>query len=62
LVLDEFALWLNLQDVYWQREGRESVEAMVMFASLLAMTLFGAPLFGDLFREFGSAFRSGQGG
>jgi hypothetical protein len=62
LVLDEFALWLNLQDVYWQREGRESVEAMVMFASLLAMTLLGAPLFRDLFREFGSAFRSGQGG
>ena len=58
LVLDEFALWLNLKDVYWQREGRESVEAMVMFASLLAMTLFGAPLFQDLLREFGSGFRS----
>src|ERR1700742_3226994 len=23
LILDEFALWLNLSDVYWQREGRE---------------------------------------
>lgn len=57
LVLDEFALWLNLKDVYWQREGRESVEALVTFASLLAMTLFGGPLFGGLFREFGSVFR-----
>ena len=32
LTLDEFALWLNLRDVYWQREGRESVEAMAVFA------------------------------
>jgi hypothetical protein len=24
LTLDEFALWLNLRDVYWEREGRES--------------------------------------
>ena len=27
MTLDEFALWLNLQDVYWAREGRESVDA-----------------------------------
>lgn len=60
LVLDEFALWLNLQDVYWQREGRESVEAMVMFASLLAMTLFGAPLFRGLWRELSCAFQRDQ--
>jgi len=57
LVLDEFALWLNLKDVYWQREGRESVEAMVLFASLLAVTLFGAPLFEGLVREFRSGSR-----
>ena len=25
LTLDEFALWLNLEDVYWAREGRASV-------------------------------------
>ncbi|MFL6416557.1 MAG: hypothetical protein ACJ74Y_12915, partial [Bryobacteraceae bacterium] len=57
LVLDEFALWLNLRDVYWQREGRESVEAMVIFASLMAMTHFGAPLFEGLVRELASLFR-----
>lgn len=57
LVLDEFALWLNLRDVYWQREGRESVEAMVIFASLLATTLFGAPLLRGLLREFAAIFR-----
>ena len=35
LVLDEFALWLNLKDVYWQRQGRESVEAIAIFGGLL---------------------------
>src|SRR5438552_1362698 len=28
LTLDEFALWLNLKDVYWEAEGRQSVEAL----------------------------------
>ena len=35
LILDEFALWLNLRDVYWQRQGRESVEALLIFGGLL---------------------------
>lgn len=55
LTLDEFALWLNLKDVYWQREGRESYEAMALFGSLLALGVFGAPLLRGLIRElFGS--------
>jgi hypothetical protein len=43
LTLDEFALWLNLQDVYWERQGRESVDAVVLFASLLAVGIWGGP-------------------
>ena len=35
LILDEFALWLNLRDVYWQKQGRESVEALALFAGFL---------------------------
>src|SRR3954452_7737512 len=27
LTLDEFALWLRLEDVYWADQGRESVDA-----------------------------------
>ena len=27
LTLDEFALWLNLRDVYWSQEGRSSIDA-----------------------------------
>ena len=30
LTLDEFALWLNLRDVYWEREGRASLEALAL--------------------------------
>lgn len=51
LTLDEFALWLNLKDVYWQREGRESLEAMALFASFLAIGAFGAPFFRGAVRE-----------
>lgn len=57
LILDEFALWLNLSDVYWQREGRESYEAMALFGSFLAMGLLGGPLFHGLIREVTRPFR-----
>ena len=30
LTLDEFALWLHLSDVYWEREGRVSVDAVLV--------------------------------
>ena len=45
LTLDEFALWLNLQDVYWQRQGRASIDAVVLFATLLSMGVWGEPFF-----------------
>ena len=45
LTLDEFALWLNLRDVYWSREGRASIDAIILFGALLAAGAWGAPLF-----------------
>jgi len=45
LTLDEFALWLNLEDVYWARQGRESIDAVIFFGSLLAVGAWGAPFF-----------------
>jgi|SRR5690242_12346722 hypothetical protein len=51
LTLDEFALWLNLSDVYWQRQGRESYEAMAFFGGLLAIGIFGGPFFRAIGRE-----------
>jgi lysyl-tRNA synthetase class 2 len=35
LTLDEFALWLYLEDVYWAEEGRSSVDA-VIFVAIIA--------------------------
>jgi hypothetical protein len=34
LTLDEFALWLYLDDVYWSEQGRSSVDAVV-FAAII---------------------------
>jgi hypothetical protein len=51
LTLDEFALWLNLRDVYWGREGHASIEAAFMFGSLLLIGAFGAPVLAHLFRR-----------
>jgi hypothetical protein len=48
LTLDEFALWLNLQDVYWQGAGRESIDAVVIFAALLSAGIWGGPFLAAL--------------
>ncbi len=39
LTLDEFALWLNLKDVYWEKEGRRSIDAVVIAAAISGMLL-----------------------
>jgi len=43
LTLDEFALWLNLSDVYWERQGRESIDAVLIFGGLLSAGVWGWP-------------------
>ena len=45
LTLDEFALWLNLRDVYWSPQGRSSIDAIFLFGALLSATTWGFPLF-----------------
>jgi hypothetical protein len=51
VTLDEFALWLNLEDVYWARQGRESVDAVILFGGALSIGLWGRPFFRALLRE-----------
>ena len=46
LVLDEFALILHLQDVYWNGEGQLSVEAVTLTAACLGLMLVGFSPFG----------------
>ncbi|WP_371672005.1 hypothetical protein OG985_32935 [Streptomyces sp. NBC_00289] len=46
LVLDEFALILHLDDVYWTEAGRQSVEVVVVTAALVGLLLAGFVPFG----------------
>jgi hypothetical protein len=48
LTLDEFALWLNLADDYWNKQGRESIDAVVLFGSLLSLSVLGKGFFSEL--------------
>ena len=46
LVLDEFALLLHLDDVYWTHEGRSSIDAVLVAVALGLMLVLGAAPFG----------------
>ena len=41
LTLDEFALWLELKDVYWEHDGRKSIDAVVVAAAIAGFFLVG---------------------
>lgn len=41
LTLDEFALWLELKDVYWEQQGRKSVDAMIIAVCLAGIAVVG---------------------
>ena len=54
LTLDEFALWLNLEpDAYWSSSGRLSIDAIILFGSLLCVGAWGAPFFSGLQKMWG---------
>ena len=42
LTIDEFALWVYLDDVYWAKEGRSSIDAAVIAAGAMLVVLLGA--------------------
>jgi hypothetical protein len=48
LTMDEFALWLNLEDVYWQEKGRQSIDAVVVTTGLLIIALLGLQFWIDV--------------
>jgi hypothetical protein len=41
LTIDEFALWVYLDDVYWSEEGRISIDATVIAAAAIGLILLG---------------------
>ena len=53
LTLDEFALWLNLADVYWAKQGRDSIDAVVVATVIIALGLLGWGFWADLGRALG---------
>jgi hypothetical protein len=48
LTLDEFALWLNLQDVYWTEKGHQSIDAVIVTSCLLVIALLGLQFWIDV--------------
>jgi hypothetical protein len=44
--LDEFALWVRLQDVYWAEEGRSSFDAVVCACAFAGLVVVGTRPFG----------------
>jgi hypothetical protein len=51
LTLDEFALWLHLEDVYWSEEGRSSIDAVFLAIMVGWLMIVGV-----------APFDSGEGG
>lgn len=47
LTLDEFALWLHLEDVYWAEEGRRSVDAVIVAAIIAGAIVLGLAPVGE---------------
>jgi hypothetical protein len=41
LTLDEFALWVRLEDVYWSQQGRASLDAVIVAALLGGLVVLG---------------------
>jgi hypothetical protein len=56
LTLDEFALWLHLDDVYWSEQGRQSIDAVIVFSIVSGFMVLGVyPIsFDDVSGSFGS--------
>jgi hypothetical protein len=48
LTLDEFALWLHLDDVYWSQQGRASIDAVILAGVCAALVVLGLRIWLDV--------------
>ncbi|HLI61225.1 MAG TPA: hypothetical protein VKV21_16320 [Solirubrobacteraceae bacterium] len=48
LTLDEFALWLDLHDDYWDAKGRKSVDAVAIFGGILSVSVIASEAIEEL--------------
>jgi hypothetical protein len=58
LTLDEFALWLNLEDVYWSEKGRRSIDAVIVAAALAGIVLLGVRAWIDVAEDAAAAVQA----
>jgi hypothetical protein len=58
LTLDEFALWLNLEDVYWSKQGRRSIDAVIIAAAVAGIVLVGLRGWIDATTEIADAIQA----
>ena len=61
LTLDEFALWLNLKDVYWEKEGRRSVDAVIIAAAVSGLLLISLGSWIDLTTKVADEIQAAAG-
>jgi hypothetical protein len=59
LTLDEFALWLNLKDVYWTPQGRRSIDAVIVAGGGALFVLLGWRVWLDLGEKAANVVRFG---
>ena len=62
LTLDEFALWLELKDVYWEKDGRKSVDAMIIAGSVAGVLTVGFSAWLKLGDDVAQGLRAFVGG
>ena len=62
LTLDEFALWLNLKDVYWEKQGRASIDAVVIAAAISGLLLISLRGWIDVTTEVEGAVQAAASG
>jgi hypothetical protein len=62
LTLDEFALWLDLKDVYWSKEGRKSIDAVIVAAAVSGLLLISLRGWIDVTTEVADAVEAVVGG
>jgi len=61
LALDEFALWLNLEDVYWSTKGRASIDAVIVAGGIAGLVLVGLRAWLDVADEAALVTRAAVG-
>ncbi len=57
LTIDEFALWLRLKDVYWAKQGRESVDAAIATAGASLGAIAGREFLTEMAKDTATLWR-----